>query len=331
LAHTYLFVGPEGCGKRTFAVQLAQCLLCNRYPEAALDACGECAGCKQVAARTHPDFFLVECPEGKRELPIELFLGPPERRGKAGLCHELSFTPRAGGRKIALIDDADLLNEASANALLKTLEEPPPHALLILIAANADAILPTIRSRCQTVRFAPLAASEVCELLLRTGLTDDRERATEAAALSEGSLTAAAQLLEPELRTQRDLLYDGLGSERFNSVGLASRMLEAVEASGSDTASQRQYAAWLIRFCVAFYRGALCNLAGGRPEVMGALSPQGARFAARFNPESTEHLEVIAALMERSILAETHLERNTGVNLCLETLFDDLGRITRSA
>jgi DNA polymerase-3 subunit delta' len=283
-----------------------------------------------VAARTHPDFFVVERPEGKRELPIELFLGPPERRGKAGLCHELSFTPRAGRRKIAIIDDAHLLNEESANALLKTLEEPPPHSLLILVASNADAILPTIRSRCQTVRFAPLAAQDVCELLVQTGLADDRQRAAEAAALSDGSLTAAAQLLDPELRARRDLLYDGLSHERMNSIALSGRMLEAVEASG-DTASQRQAATWLIRFCVAFYRAALCILAGGRPEDLGALPPQAAKFASRFNPNSTEHLEIVAALMERAMLAESHLERNTGVPLCLEALFDDLGRLTRAA
>src|SRR5262249_23700462 len=93
LAHTYLFVGADGIGKRTFALKFAQGLLCQNRREEDFDACEACPACKQVLARTHPDLYVVGCPEGKREIPIETFLGAPERRGKEGLCHDLSHTP----------------------------------------------------------------------------------------------------------------------------------------------------------------------------------------------------------------------------------------------
>src|SRR3569623_1148119 len=109
LAHTYLFLGAPGVGKRTFAQKFAQSLVCERRPESAVAGCGECGGCRQVAVRTHPDFFLVQRLEGKRELLLEQFLGPDERRGREGLCYDLSRTPMAGTRKIAIIDEADQL------------------------------------------------------------------------------------------------------------------------------------------------------------------------------------------------------------------------------
>lgn len=328
LGHTWLFLGPPGVGKRTFAQQLAQCLFCDRIPEDALDACGQCGGCKQVAAGTHPDFFQVGCPEGKRELPIEVFLGPPERRGKAGLCYDLSHTPMGGRRKIAIIDDADLLNDASGNALLKTLEEPPAHSLLILIGSNLDGILPTIRSRCQMLRFRPLATQEVTKLLLREGLADDPRTAAEAAALSDGSLTTASQMLLPELRAQREQLFAGLAAANFNSVGLAHDVLEAVTAAG-ETAEQRRHARWMVHFCVEFYRSSLWLAAGGPEAPNTAAIPAAAQIATRL-PVTNSRLDQLAALLDRAMLAEDHIEQNITVPLCVESLFDDLGQLQRS-
>src|SRR5262249_18546627 len=157
-------------------------------------------------------------------------------------------------------DDANLMNEASANALLKTLEEPPPASVLILVATTLDGILPTIRSRCQIVRFDPLSCDDVAELLVQSGLADDAESARETATLSEGSLALAAQLANPELRALRQLLYDGLSGKAIDSNLLSSRVLEAVESGGSDPGAQRQWANGVVRFCVEFYGSLLTEL-----------------------------------------------------------------------
>jgi DNA polymerase-3 subunit delta' len=136
-----VFVGPDGVGKRLVAKGIAQCLFCQRVSDEQLDACGACAACRQVLADTHPDLLTVGCPEGKRELPIALIAGEGERRGREGLLHDLSLRPMSATRRIAIIDDADTMNEESANALLKTLEEPPPGSLLFLISPSLDALL----------------------------------------------------------------------------------------------------------------------------------------------------------------------------------------------
>lgn len=330
LGHTWLFVGPAGVGKKRFAVMLAQCLLCERHTEVELTACGECAACKQVAARTHPDLLMVACPEGKSELPIELFLGPPERRGKAGLCYELSLRPMSGRRKVAIIDDADKFNDEGANALLKTLEEPPPHSLQILIATTPDVLLPTIRSRCQVLRFNPLTEGDVRQLLLQEGLTESAEDAEEVARLCDGSLETAAQLLDPQLREARGTLYDLLAHEQFNTTQLTAKMIEGLQEAGSETSSQRQYASWIVRFCIEFYRRSLLQLAASETNIGHADFPQVSRFAGRFPRGEPEPLERVGNLLERCHTAETQLDSKVAVPLCLEALCDDLGRLSRA-
>jgi len=105
--------------------------------------------------KTHPDFYIVEKPADKSSIPLALFVGDDDHRMREGLCHDIGLKPFMGGRKVAIIDDADHLNEEGANCLLKTLEEPPPCSVLILIGTSADKQLPTIRSRCQTIRLVP--------------------------------------------------------------------------------------------------------------------------------------------------------------------------------
>ncbi len=158
LASTFLFVGPAGIGKRTFALKLAQSLLCQAVPAEQLAPCGTCDSCIQVLAGTHPDLHLVCKPADKGFIPLAAFIGDDDHRMREGLCHAIALKPFMGGRRIAIIDDADYLNEEGANSLLKTLEEPPPRSVLILIATSLERQLPTIRSRCQTVRFGRLDA-----------------------------------------------------------------------------------------------------------------------------------------------------------------------------
>src|SRR5256885_174218 len=184
LASTFLFVGPPGIGKRTFALKLAQGLLCERVPEVRLEPCGECSSCHQVASLNHPDVETVVKPADKAFIPVELLIGDLEHRMPAGLCYSIALKPSSGRRKVAIIDDADYLNKEGANCLLKTLEEPPPSSVLILIGTSEQRQLPTIRSRCQIVRFQSLAESDVAALLIEQRLCDDPEMAPPPAARS---------------------------------------------------------------------------------------------------------------------------------------------------
>ncbi|MBI3466465.1 MAG: DNA polymerase III subunit delta' [Planctomycetes bacterium] len=266
LAHAYLFAGPEGVGKKLFAITLAQVLLCERGEPKALDSCQQCHGCRQVAAGTHPDFFLVEKPEERHEMPVELFIGAAERRGREGLCYDLSRKPARGKHKVAVVNDVDFLNDESANCLLKTLEEPPPGSVLILIGTNPDLQLPTIRSRCVIVRFAPLSAEQVRALLLAKGVAADVTQAELLAAMSEGSMSRACELADEELWDFRRRLLERLAGVDFVAPSLSSEVVDFVEAAGSDSARQRARARVLVGFCAGLYRHALRELCGGSVE-----------------------------------------------------------------
>ena len=153
LASTYLFVGPPGVGKRRFAIELAHALLCTESPRQGWSR----AASANRAACLRPAIIRIwrwlGCRRTKSTLPIELFIGDKEHRNQEGLCHRLGLRPFFGRRKVAIVDDADHFSIPSANCLLKTLEEPPPSALLILIGTSPSRQLPTIRSRSQLMRF----------------------------------------------------------------------------------------------------------------------------------------------------------------------------------
>lgn len=325
LSQAYVFAGPDGIGKRLFAKTLAQCLFCQRHANEELLACGECSGCKLVLRGSHPDLHEVSRKSGKAEFTIDLLLGPPDNRGREGLCYELSRLPMVADRKIAILDDAASMNTESANAFLKTLEEPPPKALIILIADNLDALLPTIRSRCQTVRFDPLPVQDVADILLQQELVTDRAEATTLAEVSGGSLTTATQLLEPELRALRDLLYSQLAGA-IDAPVLAEKLVSGIESLGGDTANQRRNAMWLVRFALEFFRAAALHLSH---QPQGATIPAAVSFANRFDANSAEDLEFVAKLFDRVAETEQQIESNVTVPRCLEVLCEDLARKLR--
>jgi DNA polymerase III subunit delta' len=334
LPHALLFVGPPGVGKSLVARTLAMALLCERFSESQLEACGECRSCRLMLAGTHPDFLPLACPEGKSELPIELLVGSRENRGREGLCHDLSLRPMMARRRVAVIEDADRMSLEAANALLKTLEEPPPYAVIVLIAGDSASILPTIRSRCQTVRFSALAAAEIAQLVLELEWTDDAREAEAAAALADGSLTVAQQLLNSQLRAARDAVFQALARVPLRSFTLAQMVLGALEQMGGETQAQRANAQWIVRFAVDFFRNALeCwGLATGQSgKTERKIPSEVAEFIQRFPPGDPTAAEIIGAAIERCVDAEEQLAANVSIPLCLEAFFGDLATILEPA
>jgi DNA polymerase III subunit delta' len=326
-SQAYLLLGLEGIGKRLFVKTLAQCLFCQKFPDEALDACGTCSACRQMEAGSHPDLIEVGCPEGKSIFPIEVIAGSKERRGREGLCYDITLRPMAAARRIALIDDAHRMNAESANALLKTLEEPPSYATLFLLAPQAESLLPTIQSRCQAVRFSPLSDSNLADLLLEQNCLADRTEAESVAALSEGSLTVAKQLLNPEVRRLREALFNGLANPKFHPLELSKTLLEGIDEIGGDTHEKRQTAGWLVRFAIEFFRRAMLSLAG----PVGAAVSQVSRFAERLDPNLCDDIEKVTACLDRCVLAERQIQRNAPAQMVFECLFADLARAIEPA
>jgi len=263
LSGSFLFVGPPGVGKATFAYKLAQALLCQTRPEAALDPCNTCTGCQLVLAGNHPDLHLVRKPPDKSFIPLELFVGERDRRMREGLLYELSLKPFLGGRKIALIDDADYLHAESANCLLKTLEEPPPQTVIVLIGTSPARQLPTIRSRCQLVRFQPLTPEMVEQILLQEGVVSEPGQARQLALLSEGSLEQARQLADAQLWAFRKTLWTALSQPRMDPLQVAEQVAAQVESAGAEAAARRQRLRVIVSMAAEYYRQVLYYHAAG--------------------------------------------------------------------
>ena len=326
LASSFLFVGPAGIGKRTFALKLTQALLCERSAEADLDPCGKCPSCLQVVSGNHPDVDVVSKPPDRTFLPIELFIGAKERRMREGLCHNLGLKPSQGSRRIAIIDDADWFNVEGANCLLKTLEEPPRRSLLILIGTSVEKQLPTIRSRCQLVRFSPLSPEVTARLLLERQLVADAESAARLASLAGGSLAQAEELADPAIMAFRDDLLTQLAKVRWDSVALAREVNQFVEQAGKEAPPRRARVRLTMEFAGEFYRAVARSLSGMQATGDPTLTVAANRAAQQWpgTPESA------AACFDRCQEARREIDRMGMPNLVVDCWADELCRLPQA-
>ncbi len=324
LASSFLFVGVAGIGKRAFALNFAKALLCQKHREATLDPCGDCQSCIMAAAGTHPDIEIVCKPPEKSALPLDLFLGAPERRGKEGLIHAISLKPFLGGRRIAIIDDADYLNTEGANCLLKTLEEPPPRSVLILIGTSPARQLPTIRSRCQLIRFSPLALDTVADLLMSKGLVTDLAEAQRLAKFSDGSIQQAMELAAPELWSHRRLLLEKLSASILDSVGLAKEVAAFVDDAGKEAPARRARFRQVVTFAADFYRRLVHSRSAAPITMEPELQAVFEAAAARFQGDAI----VAACCLERCLDTLGQIDRNANQATLIEAWLDDLAAET---
>ncbi len=309
-----------------FAQQLAQSLLCQTHDEKLLEPCGVCPSCVQVAAGSNPDFLVVARPSGKSFIPLGLLKGDePDYPVHNSLLFNLSLRPFGGNRKVAVIDDADYLNQEGANCLLKTFEEPPPRSVLILISTSADRQLPTIRSRAQVVRFQPLDEAIVARLLEEKQIVSGPEEATRLAAFSGGSLARAAEMADPQLWVFRTDLLSRLSQSPLPSTVLAQNLLKFVDDAGKDAPPRRARLRLALGFAAEFYRQLMRTLTGlptsGDVDLSAALNR--AVQTGNWDAESA------ATAAQRCLDAITHVDRNANQNTLVEAWLDELVNLSR--
>ena len=276
-------------------------------------------------AGTHPDIEVVAKPEDKATLPVALFIGEGDTRGHEGLCHWISLKPFMGGRRIAIIDDADFLNRPeAANCLLKTLEEPPPHSVLILIGTSPAKQLPTIRSRCQLIRFLPLPEETVAQLLVSKGLVTDQAEAARLARFSEGSLQEAIALADADIWSCRRALLEKLSAEALDSVGLAQVISTFIDEAGKEAPARRARFRRVVAFAADFYRRLLHIRSDlplpSDPELRGPLEAAVRHFSG--------DAILAAACLERCLDALGQIDRNANQTTLIEAWLDDLASET---
>jgi len=209
--HALLFAGDEGIGKKLAAVNFAKALNCKEVGvrdqgsedreldsefQTPIDACDQCPSCKKINSGNHPDVSVI-APEGDG--------GQITVSAIRALEETLSFKPFEGQWKVAIIDDADRLNQSAANAFLHTLEEPTPQSVLILVSSRPEVLLPTIRSRCQKINFLTLPVHAMSNYLRENISELSDEQSTLLSLLSGGRIGTA---LDENLIAQRDRSYE---------------------------------------------------------------------------------------------------------------------------
>jgi DNA polymerase-3 subunit delta' len=345
--HAWLLLGPRGSGKRSAAVAMAAALNCKTMPGV---GCGQCSSCARTLRRRHPDAIHL-APEGPL-IPVDAVR---ELVGQAGR------SPYEAARKIFVIEEAERMNPAAQNALLKTLEEPQPDTFFVLIAENEDELLETIRSRCRTLRLEPSSEQGIIESLMREGVSDPDARF--AAKLSGGDIERARALaLDEAARSRRgvwlsvprrlvsavdclDLAQEVLAEaqeavqaradvQKEEVVELAEALGEARGTAAARNALAKRHKRELRRVeedalgealevIASFYRDVLAFRAGGRDAVLN--SDVGAEIEA-LAALSVDDPALVAAV-ERCIEAPAGLAKNANQTLAIEATLLDLLRL----
>ncbi|MEI8011976.1 MAG: DNA polymerase III subunit delta' [Candidatus Omnitrophota bacterium] len=287
LGHAYLFMGPRGIGKHETALALASRINCLKAGLGGT-AC-DCASCRKITAGNHPDIFVVEKAPDKAFITIDQMRWITERLG---------FRALEGRVKCAIVRDADLVNEAAANALLKTLEEPSADTVLILTSALPQALPATLRSRCQAVRF-PALANDVLAQCLKSRYDMPSDDAAALAAFGQGSPGRAAALGDGFMERRRalfDAFFGRGGTDDF------------IKAAGADRDSARE----ALGVVLMAWRDALLIKAGDTEHVVNRdRQVEVQRLAGRFT------FQELDGHVSRTIDAIRRIDGNQNIKIVL--------------
>ncbi len=336
LPQALLFTGPRGVGKGMAARALAQLLFCEtpRETELGPDACGTCGPCRRVARGTHPDLAWFAKEPERNDFRIQLVA---RRDGSPDVVvnESITLSPMEADRTVTVLDDAERLNAEAANALLKSLEEPAPHAVLILLCADAGRLPATIRSRCQTVLFRPLPAEFVAELV-RGRPEAEGASAEEIAFVSRfagGSVEQAARLVGSGFWALKREIVGRLASlDPAAALALAEDVAawakERVKAGKAktgtpeETALRRESARLALAAAASALRDAAV-IAGGAEEAVPLVNPGERPTLERL---ALRGREALVRAMEPLADGQAHILRYAHVELATENALVQAGR-----
>jgi len=297
LPPSLIFAGPDGVGKRLAALSLAQLFNCTSVSgeadgELAPDACGNCGACRRIARGVHADVLVVE-PGDTGSIKVDQVRAAIERT---------AYRPFEGRRRVVIVDDADAMEAPPQNALLKTLEEPPAASTFVLVTSRPDVLLPTVRSRCQRIRFGPISPAEIASVLRRDHGFEERE-AHAAATAADGSIGRALEGDSEAYVGARDAAEAML--RMAAQAATPGQRLAAARALGGDKVDRDELGRRL-RLVASMLRdiGVLLSHADERSLANGDLQPVLARLLPAFDADRA--LDAFAAV-DRALQA---LDRN---------------------
>ena len=226
IAHAWLLTGPRGAGMLGTAFAMSAALLCDTSPGT---GCGDCSGCARSLRDRHPDLHHIQ-PEGLI-IPVDVV--------RDAVLPEAARSPFEASYKVFLIEDADRMNDAAQNALLKTLEEPHPDTVFVLTSDHEEEVLETIRSRCRVVRLEPVPLTRIVDVLVGAGA--DPEEARRAAALADGDVERARRLVFDEDARARMSLWLGIPARLTSPLEALDAAAEVVaESKAAAKAREKQ-------------------------------------------------------------------------------------------
>jgi DNA polymerase-3 subunit delta' len=299
LGHALLLSGPEGVGKRRFAEALAASLMCEAPTGKGL-ACGRCRSCVLFTANSHPDWMPLQPEEDKRDISIDAVRELGER---------LALSAQLRRAKVACLDPVDSLNINGINALLKTIEEPPPEAYLLLLSSRPQALPATLRSRCQRLPFPVPAAGEAAQWLAQKHADVDAAQRDLALRLAFGAPLAASAIIESG-GVERD------GSWRAALAELANGKIDPLQAASRIGKDETR----------AFMRWLLAELTGSLRSRLGAASPQTDLLRTGAAPVAG-----LEWLLQNTMESLRNLDRNANPLLSIESLMIGWQRLFRPA
>lgn len=309
LRHAYLLTGPDGIGRRTLALRFAMAL---NHPDKIYDP--EHRPSAQIARGEHPDLSIVQRVEGDRDLKIEAI---------RDLQHTLSLTPYMASYRVAVLLDFEQASAGASNALLKTLEEPPGRVVLILTAESAESLLPTIVSRCETLRLRPMPRETLADGLVKQHGVEEAQ-ALLLAHLADGRPGTALHLAQnPDLLAARaerlDDLQTLLAGGRVDRFGYAARFKPSAKASSQEL---KQVLVETLVVWLSFWRDVLQRAAGSQAPLINLdRQAQIEQIAASLEKENAQRAtEQVEQMLQ-------DLRTNINPQLAAETLLLDLPRI----
>jgi DNA polymerase-3 subunit delta' len=311
----YLFAGPEGVGKKLTALILAKALNCLVASD---DACDTCKSCYKIHKGYHPDIGVIEA-EGQ-------FIKIDQIRE---LQKQVSYKPFEGRKKVSILNNAERLNLEAANALLKTLEEPPSDTVFILVSSSPRVLLPTLISRCQLIRFNTLSLQRMEQFLVEKGIATG-PKAHLLAALSEGrpgralnmDLEKILSLREQILELMNLMIPDGgqrtdLPPNRLRSPSLPDSRIKVLLHKIEEFARDRDQTEEFLDFLFIFYRDLLLLSEQGDPGLLTNrdLVSQLEKYKARLSSQK------ILKICQDIYQTKVNLQHHANLQLSLEDLF----------